>query len=227
MVSFTGSFVPADFAVVQERINGGKSGFWVIGHLQLIGEKTGEQAGKYTSEHHHLAVGIGWSESERAAQQAAAKLQTSQTQIRDFTGRYNPSESPTQPAANAPQNQLRTVAAAQLINRWEKDPQGGVYAGYAVLAANTPEITAAGLTPIDSPPPQPAETINWLNLFYAAEWVIFAGFAFYFWVRLCRDAREREIEAVEQKAGSNQTRPAELAEHTNPKSQDKRKVNSA
>ena len=34
----------------------------------------------------------------------------------------------------------------------------------------------------------------WLNIFYALEWIVFAGFAVYFWWRLVRDALERERE---------------------------------
>ncbi|KZX22122.1 hypothetical protein [Rathayibacter tanaceti] len=37
-------------------------------------------------------------------------------------------------------------------------------------------------------------SLNWLNVFYAIEWVVFAGFALYLWFRLVRDAWEREAE---------------------------------
>jgi hypothetical protein len=37
-------------------------------------------------------------------------------------------------------------------------------------------------------------TYNWLNIFYAIEWIVFAGFAFYVWYRLVRDRVEREID---------------------------------
>ena len=39
--------------------------------------------------------------------------------------------------------------------------------------------------------------MNWLNIFYAVEWAIFAGFAFYLWYRLARDAWEKEVEDLE------------------------------
>ena len=39
--------------------------------------------------------------------------------------------------------------------------------------------------------------MNWLNIFYAAEWAIFAGFAFYLWYRLAKDQWEREVEEFE------------------------------
>jgi hypothetical protein len=37
-------------------------------------------------------------------------------------------------------------------------------------------------------------SLNWLNVFYAIEWVVFAGFALYLWFRLVKDAWEREAE---------------------------------
>ena len=39
--------------------------------------------------------------------------------------------------------------------------------------------------------------LNWLNVFYAIEWVAFMLFAFYLWYRLVKDALEREIEDIE------------------------------
>ena len=38
--------------------------------------------------------------------------------------------------------------------------------------------------------------MNLLNLFYALEWLIFAGFAFYLWYRLVMDEVEKEVEAA-------------------------------
>jgi len=36
--------------------------------------------------------------------------------------------------------------------------------------------------------------VNWLNLFYAAEWVVFAGFALFIWWRLVKDDYRRGLE---------------------------------
>ena len=62
------------------------------------------------------------------------------------------------------------------------------------LAATT---ATAGLVDISSPAPDEQSPVNWLNVFYAAEWAIFAGFAFYLWYRLAKDAWERELEEFE------------------------------
>jgi hypothetical protein len=39
---------------------------------------------------------------------------------------------------------------------------------------------------------EPAAAINWLTLFYAAEWVLFAGFAIFLWGRTVKDALDKE-----------------------------------
>ena len=48
--------------------------------------------------------------------------------------------------------------------------------------------------------------MNWLNIFYAAEWAVFAGFAFYLWYRLAKDAWEKEVEDFEDATGLAPTR---------------------
>jgi hypothetical protein len=67
-----------------------------------------------------------------------------------------------------------------------------VYFGY-VTAADAP----AGLDAIVSPAPEQEAQLDWLNVFYAVEWAVFAGFAIYLWYRLVRDAVEREREEQE------------------------------
>ena len=67
------------------------------------------------------------------------------------------------------------------------ETQVSVYNGYVVSATPPP-----GLETISAPPPDTSVELNWLNLFYAAEWVIFAGFAVFLWWRLVRDVWERE-----------------------------------
>jgi hypothetical protein len=66
-----------------------------------------------------------------------------------------------------------------------------MYDGYIILAE-----TVSPLTVISAPPPVPQAVLNWLNIFYAIEWIAFAVFALYFWFRLVKDAVERETEAA-------------------------------
>ncbi len=79
------------------------------------------------------------------------------------------------------------MAPAAFVNLWSSVDDGGAYAGYLI-----DEGTASGLSAIDAPPPSGEIEVNWLNIFYAAEWVVFAGFAIYLWYRLVRDQWELE-----------------------------------
>jgi hypothetical protein len=87
---------------------------------------------------------------------------------------------------------MTTVAVAHLINVWSDYDDRPVYFGYV-----TTTEPVAGLDAIVSPPPLQEAELNWLNVFYAVEWVVFAGFAVFLWFRLVKDAVQREREEAE------------------------------
>lgn len=101
-----------------------------------------------------------------------------------LVGRLVPSEDVL--AGNFATSTRVMVAAADLVNEWECD---SIFDGYIVL-----DDATAPLDTIHSKPPVPQAVLNWLNIFYALEWILFAAFAVYFWYRLVRDAVERESE---------------------------------
>lgn len=102
-----------------------------------------------------------------------------------LTGRLVPSDDL---LAGDVQSERRVMlAAADLVNEWECS---SIYDGYVVLDEST-----APLDTIATKPPVPQAILNWLNIFYALEWIAFALFAIYFWYRLVKDAVEREAEA--------------------------------
>jgi hypothetical protein len=78
-----------------------------------------------------------------------------------------------------------SLAVPELINLWAEP--GPVYGGFIVLAE-----PYDGLDPIRADAPVREVTLNVLNVFYAIEWALFAGFAIYLWYRLVRDAVERQ-----------------------------------
>ena len=92
-----------------------------------------------------------------------------------------------------------------MLNTWKSVDPAGIYGGYLVSAT-----APAGLAKIYSPAPSSSIEINWLNIFYAVEWIVFAGFAVFLWYRLVRDAHEREVEELEQ--AQLQTESLERAE---------------
>ena len=174
-----GSLVPGDFLVLSGRSNLAQPGYWVVGHAVTPGGAS-------------LAVALGWSESADAAASVIEELDDSPTEAQ-LEGRYLASESPQQSDFEA--GSRSALAIAELINLWSTPPDG-VYSGYLVLAD-----APAGLDTIDSPPPVTEVSLNLLNIFYAVEWVIFAGFAVFLWYRLVRDDVEDQLAAEADASG--------------------------
>ena len=172
-VSFVAEFVPGDFVVLSERRNDSEGvGYWVVGH--------GLEPGGAS-----IAVALGWAESEEAAASAIAELEAAPA-ASPMTGRLLPTESPQQ--SNFEEGERSALAVSELVNLWHEVP-AGTYGGY-VVSFEAP----AGLEAIDSPPPSTEVSLNLLNVFYAVEWVVFAGFAVFLWYRLVRDVWEEERE---------------------------------
>lgn len=175
-VAVEGTFVPGDFVLLSGRSDGhGETdGTWAVGHL-------------VTDAGASLAVVIGTSPT--------GSPPTTLSAVRaEWVGRYLPSEEPQSSDFEAGEFSAMSVPA--LINVWA-DP-GPVYAGFLVLAD-----PVEGFGPIRADAPEREVTLNWLNVFYAIEWVLFGGFAIYLWYRLVRDAVERaEDDATAGPAGS-------------------------
>ena len=171
--------VPGDAVVLSGRVNTDEPGWVVTVHAI---DDTGAS----------LAVAAGWAATEAQALDAAAELDAG-ADLGTVTGRYLPSESPQQ--SDFESGERSALAVAELVNLWAEAPTAdgapGVYGGYLVLTD-----ALAGLEAVDAPPPSREVEFNLLNLFYALEWIIFAGFAVFLWWRLVRD----EIERLEHEA---------------------------
>jgi cytochrome oxidase assembly protein ShyY1 len=178
-VDVTGSWDPENFLVVAHRVNDDAEGYWVTGRLEVNGAS--------------LATAIGWAATEEDADEAIAVLSRSATDDEiELTGRIIASEDPSAPGRADP-HEIGAMSSAALLAHW--DVEGEVYRPYLVVNDATGGIADAGLETISSPAPEPDSNVNLLNLFYAVEWAIFAGFSFYLWYRLAKDAWERELEA--------------------------------
>ncbi len=186
MLSVSGSFDPAGYLILHGRLQAGTAGYWVTG--RLITDESNPTS---------LAVALGWAPTltlaETAQSDAVATLGASD---QDLLGRYLPGEEPRFEDALTGERSALSIAA--LVNVWP-DYSGDVYAGYLIVT----EPPVAGLEAITAPPPLPEQQVNLLNLFYAIEWVIFAGFAVYLWWRLVKDEVEKEAAALD--AGTART----------------------
>jgi cytochrome oxidase assembly protein ShyY1 len=190
-VTVTGTWVPGDFIVVSSRFNDGVEGYWVTGQLRVAGEE-GVQP---TS----VAVAIGWAATEDDALAAVDLLErnasapdAAETPLA-ITGRLISDEGPVLPPSGADPQTLTRMSPAALLSRWHDIEGLDVYRAYVAS-----EVAQGSLVDISSPAPAEGSNVNWLNIFYAIEWAVFAGFAFYLWYRLARDAWERELEELEE-----------------------------
>ncbi len=170
LVRFEAKFVPGDYVVLSDRINLAAPGYWVVGHAVVADGAS-------------LAVALGWAADADAAASVIRTLEADPP-TPSMTGRYLPTESPQE--TDFEDGQRSVLAVSELVNLWAQAPDG-VYGGY-VVADEAP----AGLEAIDAPPPSTEVSLNLLNVFYAIEWVLFAGFAIFLWYRLVKDAWEEE-----------------------------------
>ena len=106
------------------------------------------------------------------------------------------------PPSGADPQTLTRMSPAALLSRWHAIEGLDVYRPYVAA-----EVAAGPARRHLLARPREGYDVNWLNIFYAIEWAVFAGFAFYLWYRLARDAWERELEELEDgRAGGILTR---------------------
>lgn len=201
----SGSIRADDLQIVAPRDNDGKRGAWVVGHLVIPADDQGSTAeandegdAGTASNLRHLVVAIGWAPSVSAAEQTIDTLAAGSELDGDWAleGRFMPPEGSSVPAVDEDPSLIQTMLPGYLVNLWN-GYDGGAYAGYLVLHPTGETqglLDAVGLDSIDSVAPEPPEAVSWLNVFYAVEWIVFAGFAVFLWYRLVRDAWEKEHE---------------------------------
>ncbi|WP_426938665.1 SURF1 family protein [Pseudarthrobacter sp. S3] len=187
MVAAEGTYDPAKQVLVPERLKNGESGYWVVSAFAVTGAPavTGVAASPQT----WIPVARGWvAEPDDAGAPPSG--------IVNLTGRLLPSESPL-PSTAPDAGRATAVSVAELINYWDVSMYPGFVAATSELAAGSDLSAAAvdgALKPLEIGPQPPAQQVNWLNLFYSLEWVVFAGFALFIWWRLVKDDYRRDLE---------------------------------
>ena len=187
MVSARGTYDPEKQVLVPDRLHDGKSGYWVVSAFAVDGAPalTGAAASPQT----WIPVARGW-----VADPADAPAPPSGAV--ELTGRLLPSEAPL-PKTSPQPGQATAVSVAELINYWEVSSYPGFVAATAEVAGGadvSPAAVPGDLLPLEIGPQPPGQQINWLNLFYSLEWVVFAGFALFIWWRLVKDDYHRDLE---------------------------------
>ena len=180
MVSFTGSFEPDDTVLVRERLQDGELGYWVVTAFAVSDAPDGAV----------MPVVRGWVSSpddvEPIPEGEAA-----------IVGRLLPAEAPVaEPPSSEGTPVLAAVASSELINLWDVPGYAAfVTANTITVNGSAPDMGAMEYVTVGG---QPLETpVNWLNIFYALEWIVFAGFSVFLWWRLVADEYNRSLEEDE------------------------------
>ena len=187
MVSATGSYDPQKQVLVPGRLNDGAKGYWIVSAFAVKDAPVLKGGG--ATPQTWIPVARGW-----VADPADAVAPPSGTI--ELTGRLLPSESPL-PQTDPGPGRASAVSVAELINDWNVSSYPGFVAATTELAGGTdvgPLAAGGDVKPLRIGPQPPAQQVNWLNLFYSVEWVVFAGFALFIWWRLVKDDYRRDLE---------------------------------
>ncbi len=170
IVSVEGVFDPSKQVLVANRLQQGDKGYWTVSALRVKGTDW------------WIPVVRGWS----AEKKVADGLPTGTVTV---VGRLLPPEAPY--AGKEPdEGALASLSPAQLANTWD----ASLYDAFLVSNDKIPSSSPASFERVTvNAQPQNSE-INWLNVFYAVEWIVFAGAAFYMWFRLVKDDYDRQVE---------------------------------
>lgn len=207
MVTATGSYDPQKQVLVPDRLNDGANGYWIVSAFAVKDAPVLTGAG--ASPQTWIPVARGW-----VADPANAGAPPSGTI--ELTGRLLPSEAPL-PNTDAGPGRASAVSVAELINSWEVTSYPGFLAASSELAGSA-DVSAAAtggdVKALNIGPQPPAQKVNWLNLFYAAEWVVFAGFALFIWWRLVKDDYRRGLEDALDEEHAAETMATAGTQHT-------------
>lgn len=185
LVSATGHFDPSKQVLVPSRVQDGVVGFWVV--TAFVVDDAPVLDGVAATKEVVIPVARGWlptTDNVPAAPGGSIELQ----------GRLLNSEGP-ESAPEIPAGQVSTLSSSELTNLWDVT----TYAAFVVSHSEVQDGKDVGVAAASGPLQAITVTatdqnskINWLNIFYAAEWVIFAGFALFLWWRLVADDYRRD-----------------------------------
>jgi surfeit locus 1 family protein len=157
------------------------TGFWLVANSQALVEE----------ELVSLTLALGFSDDLEQVRSARDELAEAflVAAFMPITGLVEPTEAPRD---NLEPDVLGSLSLAQLVNLYSSEP----LVSYPIFLIADELGTIQGLEPITIGLQSETVEINWLTLFYAIEWALFALAAFYIWARLVADARAREIALI-------------------------------
>ncbi|MFW0183919.1 SURF1 family protein [Rothia sp. CCM 9418] len=206
MVQVTGHYVPDSSYLVADKLNEGRQGFWIVS--AFIPEKTHST----DSESRAIAIARAWSANDVLDVEPQGTLTVIGRIVsndapyysRDVVQKYSAEQI-------ASHRIIGSAASAQLTNLWDRPLYGAIITADAEIPQGKPlPLDADGrLLPSATILGQNQdvhgvrasqvthEDVNWLNIFYALEWLVFAGFAFFLWWRMLKDSYEKAQDPAE------------------------------
>ena len=188
LVTASGHFDTNKQVLVPSRVQEGRVGYWVVTAFVVDGAPTLQ--GVAATKEAVIPVARGWVASTSNVPGAPGGNI-------ELEGRLLNSEGPVLDPG-LPPGQISALASAELTNVWDVTTYAAFIVSRSELAdgRDVGAAASAGLTPITVTATDQNNKVNWLNIFYAAEWFIFAGFALFLWWRLVADDYRRDQDAL-------------------------------
>ena len=185
IVTAQGRFDPAKQVLVHERLQNGEVGYWVVTAFEVDDAPALE--GVVATQEVVIPVARGWIASPE-------NIPVAPTGSIDLVGRLLNSEGP-ELATELPAGQINMLSSAELSNIWKVTTYAAFIVSHQELNGQQEvgaQASDSTLVPITVTATDQNEKINWLNIFYSLEWVLFAGFAVFLWWRLVADDYRRD-----------------------------------
>ncbi len=185
LVSVNGHFDTSKQVLVQSRLQDEKVGYWVV--TAFVVHDAPVLEGVAATKEVVIPVARGWVASPD-------NVPTAPTGNIAVEGRLLNSEGP-EVAPKLPAGQIQALSSAELTNLWSVTTYAAFIVSHSEMLDGADVGAGAvnsGLTPITVTATDQNDKVHWLNIFYAIEWVVFAGFALFLWWRLVADDYRRE-----------------------------------
>jgi cytochrome oxidase assembly protein ShyY1 len=180
-VRLSGQWLPESTVEVSDRVLDGRDGRWVVTPVAVCADDCAKAPA--------ILVVRGWVPTGADAPPAPTGGAAVTGWLQPGEGQGLPDPEPT----DAVLPELRIASAVQHVDT-------DLYGGYVIARVSTGPTTEDALTPVTPDAlPQPDAFTSLRNLFYAAEWVVFGGFALFLWWRWSRDELDR-VAALERAA---------------------------
>lgn len=195
-VQIRGRYVEGSTVMIPNRIHDGETGWWVVQALEVT-----DSADRWPDAGSTMVIAVvrGWVPDAHGGHHSDA---ASQDVV--VVGRFLPPEAPVS-TEGLTDDTYASLSPAQLTNVWDAP----VYSGFVVAWSEshppeTPQLGEGHTLPQHSSlltdqvqavrvDQQPADhSVNWLNVFYAVEWLVFAAFALWIWARFVADMHRRQ-----------------------------------